>query len=100
MTYTPVVSDECHDRKLRRVKYTERVAPKLRERLPPVIAYPPIDPPPEPLKSFVSNETGFSARFEGPSLHLLLLPHLPDAFDDVMEVHMVVVDLCLHHIHV
>jgi hypothetical protein len=96
-TSTPVASDVCHDNKLWHLRDAERVTPKLWAHQPLVVAWPPTDPLPEPSESYVSNETGFPARFEGFSLLLLPPPHLPGASDDVMEARPVVADLRLHH---
>jgi hypothetical protein len=96
-TSMPVALDACHDKKLRRLRDTERVTPNLWAHQPLSVAWPPTDPLPEPSKSYVSNETGFPPHFEGFSLLLLPLPHLPGASDDVVEARLVVMDLCLCH---
>jgi len=64
MKSMPVVSDVCHDNKLRCFQDAERITPKLQARQPPIIAWPPTDPLPEPSESHVSNETGFPTCFE------------------------------------
>jgi hypothetical protein len=47
----------------------------------------------------MSNEASFPTCFEALYMHPLSLPHLPNAFDDVMEFRPVIADLRLHHIH-
>jgi hypothetical protein len=76
----------------------KRVAPNHGAHLPPVIALPLTDPLPEPWEFFVSNETGFPARFEALSQHLLSLAHPPGASTGVVGVHLVVADpLCIRY---
>jgi hypothetical protein len=99
MTYTSMASDVGHNKKLQSLQDTKRVAPKLWACQPPSVAYPPTDPLHEPLNSYVSNEIGFPAHFEGLYVLLLLPPHLPSASDDVVEACLIVMDLHLdkHH---
>jgi hypothetical protein len=96
-TYVPMVLDGCHDNKLQHLQDAKRVTPKLWAHQPLVIEWPLTDPLPEPSKSYVSNETGFPARFEGFSMLLPPSPHLPGASNNVVEAHPVIVDLRLCH---
>jgi hypothetical protein len=100
MKSTHVALYVCHDNKLWHLRDAKRVKSKLWEYQPPVVAFPPTDPLVEPSESYVSNESGFPARFEVLSLLLLPPPHLRSSSDDVMESHLVIKNLHLHHIHV
>jgi hypothetical protein len=92
-----VAPDVCHGNKLQHLRDTERVAPKLWAHQPLVVAWLLTNPLPEPSESYESNETGCPACFEGLSHLLLLLPHLPSAFDNVKEALPVIADPSLRH---
>jgi hypothetical protein len=93
-----VAPDMCHDSIVWHLRDVVRATPKHRAHLPRVAASPLVDPL---WEFFASNETGCSARFEALSLCLLLpLAHRPNAFIDVMEVHLAIVDPDLCNMHV
>jgi hypothetical protein len=100
MTSTHVAPNVCHDSIVRRLRDAERVSPKHGAHLPPSAASPLVDPLPEPSEFFASNETGFPARFEALSQHLLQLAHPPGASANVVGVHLAVMDPHLCNIHV
>ena len=97
MTSTHVAPNVCHDSILWHLRDVERIVPKHGAHLSSVAASPLTNPLPEPWESFLSNETGFPACFEGFSLLLLPPPHLLSAPDDVEESCTIVTDLHMHH---
>ena len=83
MTSTPVALDVCHGRKPRRLQDAKRVIPIPLVHQPPIVAWLPADPLPEPWVSCESNATGFPTHFVAPSRLLLPLLHiLGSSIDD------------------
>ena len=52
-TSTHVVPDVCHDKKLQRLRDTERFTPNLWAHQPLYATWPPTDPLPKPSESYV-----------------------------------------------